>query len=316
MNSESDQNNYQWNIFYLNKINGLGMKKEALSLLKEMTNNPLAEFHDGQFQAISQLVEYQAKLLVVQKTGWGKSAVYFIATKLLRMQGKGPTIIISPLIALMRNQIERAQQLGLRVVSVNSSQSEAENAKSKQQIINQSIDAVIISPEQLANDEMIENVLSRIISNIGLFVVDEAHCISDWGHDFRPDYRRIVRVLNHMPKNMPILATTATANHRVITDINQQLGRYLQTIRGDLKRNSLYLQNIPDSEQVERMAWLAEKIPQFEGSGIVYVKTTRDCDVLADWLNLNGITAAGYHGGVIFPFLMDRISRIKCSSMV
>lgn len=273
------------------------MKDQALALLREMTGNPAAEFHDGQFQAISQLVEYQSKLLVVQKTGWGKSAVYFIATKLLRMQGKGPTIIISPLIALMRNQIERAGQLGLKVVSINSSQSPEQNDYAKQQIINQNVDAVIISPEQLANDEMIEDVLSHIISNIGLFVVDEAHCISDWGHDFRPDYRRIVRVLQHMPANMPILATTATANHRVITDINQQLGRYLQTIRGDLKRNSLYLQNIPISSRVERMAWLAEKIPQLEGTGIVYVKTVRDSELLAEWLNHHGIKAACYYGG-------------------
>jgi ATP-dependent DNA helicase RecQ len=227
----------------------------------------------------------------------GKSAVYFIATKLLRMQGKGPTIIISPLIALMRNQIERAGQLGLKVVSINSSQSQENNDFAKQQIINQSVDAVIISPEQLANDEMIENVLSHVMSNIGLFVVDEAHCISDWGHDFRPDYRRIVRVLNFMPTNMPVLATTATANSRVITDINEQLGKDLKIIRGDLKRNSLYLQNIPTSSRVERMAWLAEVIPQLEGSGIVYVKTVRDCDLLADWLNHNGIKSAGYHGG-------------------
>ncbi len=273
------------------------MTNQALALLREMTGNPTAEFHDGQLDAISQLVEYQSKLLVVQKTGWGKSAVYFIATKLLRMQGKGPTIIISPLIALMRNQIERAGQLGLKVVSINSSQSQENNDFAKQQIINQSVDAVIISPEQLANDEMIENVLSHVMSNIGLFVVDEAHCISDWGHDFRPDYRRIVRVLNFMPTNMPVLATTATANSRVITDINEQLGKDLKIIRGDLKRNSLYLQNIPTSSRVERMAWLAEVIPQLEGSGIVYVKTVRDCDLLADWLNHNGIKSAGYHGG-------------------
>ncbi|MDN8331720.1 DEAD/DEAH box helicase [Acinetobacter baumannii] len=227
------------------------MKNQALILLREMTGNPIAEFHNDQLEAISQLVEYQSKLLVVQKTGWGKSAVYFIATKLLRMQGKGPTIIISPLIALMRNQIERAGQLGLKVVSINSSQSQENNDCAKQQIINQSVDAVIISPEQLANDEMIENVLSHIMSNIGLFVVDEAHCISDWGHDFRPDYRRIVRVLNFMPTNMPVLATTATANSRVITDINEQLGKDLKIIRGNLKRNSLYLQNIPTSSRVE-----------------------------------------------------------------
>lgn len=273
------------------------MKDQALALLREMTDNPAAEFHEGQFQAISQLVEYQSKLLVVQKTGWGKSAVYFIATKLLRMQDKGPTIIISPLIALMRNQIERAGQLGLDVATINSSQSQAQKDAAKQQIVSQRVDAVIISPEQLANDEMVEDVLSHIMSNIGLFVVDEAHCISDWGHDFRPDYRRIVRVLQHMPANMPILATTATANHRVITDINQQLGRYLQTIRGDLKRSSLYLQNIPVRSRVERMAWLAEKIPQLEGTGIVYVKTIRDSELLADWLNHNDIKAACYYGG-------------------
>lgn len=273
------------------------MKNQALALLREMTGNPTAEFHDGQLDAISQLVEYQSKVLVVQKTGWGKSAVYFIATKLLRMQGKGPTIIISPLIALIRNQIERAGQLGLKVVSINSSQSKESNNFAKQQIINQNVDAIIISPEQLANDELIEDVLSHVMSNIGLFVVDEAHCISDWGHDFRPDYRRIVLILNFMPKNIPVLATTATANSRVIADINEQLGKDLKIIRGDLKRNSLYLQNIARSNRVERMAWLVEVIPELEGSGIVYVKTVRDCDLLADWLNHNGINSAGYHGG-------------------
>lgn len=272
------------------------MKDQALALLREMTGNPAAQFHDDQYQAISQLLEHQAKLLVVQKTGWGKSAVYFIATKLLRLRGKGPTIIISPLIALMRNQIERARQLGLEIVSINSSQSREENAKARLQISRQNVDAVIISPEQLANDYVLENVLSHIFSNIGLFVVDEAHCISDWGHDFRPDYRRIVRVLQFMPANMPILATTATANDRVIKDINQQLGRELQIMRGDLKRHSLYLQNVPVSSKAERMAWLAEVIPQLEGTGIIYVKIIRDCDLLADWLNNNGIEAASYSG--------------------
>ena len=272
------------------------MKDQALALLREMTGNPAAQFHDDQYQAISQLLEHQAKLLVVQKTGWGKSAVYFIATKLLRLRGKGPTIIISPLIALMRNQIERARQLGLEIVSINSSQSREENAEARSQISRQNVDAVIISPEQLANDYVLENVLSHIFSNIGLFVVDEAHCISDWGHDFRPDYRRIVRVLQFMPANMPILATTATANDRVIKDINQQLGRELQIMRGDLKRHSLYLQNVPVSSKAERMAWLAEVIPQLEGTGIIYVKTIRDCDLLADWLNNNGIEAASYSG--------------------
>ncbi|NLB10891.1 RecQ family ATP-dependent DNA helicase [bacterium] len=272
------------------------MKDNALTLLREMTANHAAEFHEGQLEAILQLVEEQSKLLVVQKTGWGKSAVYFIATKLLRLQGKGPTIIISPLIALMRNQVERAGELGLSVVSINSAQSEQENDEAKQLILSRQIDALIISPEQLANDELVENVLNHILSNIGLFVVDEAHCISDWGHDFRPDYRRIVRLLNRMPANIPILATTATATTRVITDINRQLGDDLQVIRGDLKRQSLYLQNMPSAGRSARMAWLAEYIPQLEGTGIVYVKTIRDGELLAEWLRYKGIHASFYNG--------------------
>lgn len=273
------------------------MKNKALALLREMTGNPSAEFHDGQLEAILELVNNHSQLLVVQKTGWGKSAVYFIATKLLRMQGRGPAIIISPLIALMRNQIERATQLDLNVVTVNSDQSKEERDFAKGQIVHGDVDAVIISPEQLAEGSYLGDALNRILYNVSLFVVDEAHCISDWGHDFRPDYRRIVRILKQMLKNVPVLATTATANDRVVTDIVHQLGDSLKVIRGDLKRDSLYLQNIPSTNRATRMAWLAKYIPQLKGSGIVYVKTIRDAELLAEWLKSKGINAFCYHGG-------------------
>jgi len=273
------------------------MRDQALSLLQEMTNNPAAGFHQHQYEAISELVENRRKMLVVQKTGWGKSAVYFIATKLLRQQGRGPSIIISPLIALMRNQIDSARRLGLDVVTINSSLSKEERAANESKIVNQQVDAIIISPEQLANENLVSSVLSHVLSNTGLFVVDEAHCISDWGHDFRPDYRRIVRIIQNMPDNMPILATTATANDRVVTDIQTQIGSGMMTLRGELMRSSLHLQNIPQLQKAQRLAWLAEIIPTLQHSGIVYAKTTRDCELVADWLQNNGINARAYYGG-------------------
>jgi ATP-dependent DNA helicase RecQ len=281
------------------------MRDQALSLLQEMTSNPAAEFHQHQYEAISELVENRRKMLVVQKTGWGKSAVYFIATKLLRQQGRGPSIIISPLIALMRNQIDSARRLGLDVVTINSSLSPAERTINENKITNQQVDAIIISPEQLANENLVSSVLSHVLSNTGLFVVDEAHCISDWGHDFRPDYRRIVRIIQHMPDNMPILATTATANDRVVTDIQTQIGSGMITLRGELMRSSLHLQNIPQLPTASRLAWLSETIPKLMHSGIVYAKTMRDCDLAADWLQNNGIDARAYYGGI------DSDERIK-----
>lgn len=272
------------------------MRNIATSFLHQMTNNTSAEFHDGQFESIYELVANTRKMLVVQKTGWGKSAVYFISTKLLRAAGKGPTIIISPLIALMRNQVSSAAKLGLNVITINSSLSKQERQENEQAIINQQADAIIISPEQLANDYFVQNVLSSVLSNIGLFVVDEAHCISDWGHDFRPDYQRIVRIIQAMPKNIPVLATTATANNRVVTDIQEQIGSEMKTLRGELIRHSLHLQTIPQMNQAERLAWLANSLPSLPHTGIVYAKTVRDCELVAEWLKQNGIDAKAYHG--------------------
>lgn len=277
---------------------GKEMKASALTFLKQMTNNPQVSFHQDQWESIDELVNKQNQILVVQRTGWGKSAVYFIATKIRRQQGFGPTIIISPLLSLIRNQIDSAAKLGLNVVSYNSSMDKFQRQDAERQILSAKVDAVIVSPEQLGPTYFAENILSRISNNIGLFVVDEAHCISDWGHDFRPDYGRIVRVLQNMPQNMPVLATTATANNRVVNDIKSQLGDRLTIIRGSLTRKALQLQNIHISNKSERLAWLAKNLPNIQGTGIIYAKTTKDCEIVAGFLQVNGITAEAYHSNI------------------
>jgi len=272
------------------------IKQQALAHLRAMTNKPSAEFHDGQLEAIVELAVNNRQMLVVQKTGWGKSAVYFIATKLLIEQNKGPSIIISPLISLMRNQIQSAARFGLRVVTINSSLSREKRAENENKITSRQVDAIIIAPEQLANDYFVQNVLSHVLSNVSLFVVDEAHCISDWGHDFRPDYRRIVRILRAMPKNLPVLATTATANNRVVNDIQSQLGEHILINRGELTREALHLQNLPLMPKTQRLAWLVLALNQIPGTGIIYAKTVRDCELVADWLVKNNINAKAYSG--------------------
>ncbi|AFY92266.1 RecQ family ATP-dependent DNA helicase [Chamaesiphon minutus] len=270
------------------------MQKRALELLRQALNNPTAQFRDGQWEAIYELVENRSRLLVVQRTGWGKSIVYFIATKLLREKGAGITLLISPLLSLMRNQISAAETMGVRAETINSSnQEEWEAIQSR--VFSGDVDILLISPERLANPGFIENILILISQNIGLFVVDEAHCISDWGHDFRPDYRRIVRILQALPNNIPVLATTATANNRVVEDIKYQLGDRLQIVRGQLTRESLQLQNISIPSPAARMAWLVEHIPRLLGSGIVYALTLRDADRIAEWLRQNNISAEAYH---------------------
>jgi len=273
------------------------MSKElALSLLRKSLKDESAVFRDGQWEAIEKLTVQKQKLLVLERTGWGKSSVYFISTKILRSQGKGPSIIISPLLALMRNQIEAAERLGIKAATINSSNfDDWESVKSS--VLRDKIDTLLISPERLANEGFIEKVLYPIADRIGLFVVDEAHCISDWGHDFRPDYRRIVGILKQMPNGMPILGTTATANNRVIADIKEQLGG-IEIIRGTLTRESLRLQNITLPDQASRLAWLKENIQNLEGSGIVYVLTKRDARIVTQWLTQCGIDAAAYYSGI------------------
>lgn len=270
-------------------------KENALNLLRRSLNDPSAQFRDGQWEAIDSLVNKKKKLLVVERTGWGKSSVYFISTKILRDQGKGATIIISPLLALMRNQVEAAVRLGIKAVTINSTNT-AEWECHKRAVLNNEVDALLISPERLSNDGFMDNVLRPIADRIGLFVVDEAHCISDWGHDFRPDYRRIVSILQFMPNGMPVLATTATANDRVCDDIVSQLGD-IEVIRGTLIRKSLILQNIKLNDQASRLAWLKENIPNLPGSGIIYALTIKDVLLVTKWLNECGIEAAYYYSG-------------------
>ncbi len=266
----------------------------ALELLRKATNQPNAEFHDGQEEAIRHVVNGRGRLLVVQKTGWGKSFIYFIATKLLREAGMGPALLVSPLLALMRNQIAAAERMGIRAETINSDNEkrwiEAENA-----IRRDEVDILLISPERLANERFNQEVLAVIAARISLLVIDEAHCISDWGHDFRPDYRRIEQryVKNLTPKDR-LLATTATANDRVIKDLKEVLGPNLEISRGDLARSSLFLQTIRLPGQAERLAWLAERLPKMQGNGIVYTLTVRDAGTVADWLRFRGLEVESY----------------------
>jgi ATP-dependent DNA helicase RecQ len=253
----------------------------ALGILRECLG-PNATFHEHQWEAIETLVQDRGRLLVVQRTGWGKSAVYFIAARLLREQGYGPTIIISPLLALMRNQIDSAACYGVKLGSINSQNTPDENEQIERELLDGTLDAVIISPEQLAKPHIQDDVLRSMPKDAGLFVVDEAHCISDWGHDFRPDYKRIVSILRGMPPNMPVLATTATANKRVMDDIVSQLGDSIQVLRGPLTRESLYLQTISFPRRSQRLAWLADTLPMLDGTGIIYTATTRDAELVKD----------------------------------
>jgi len=272
------------------------MQQRALKLLRRALDNPDASFRDGQWQSIQGLLE-RKRILVVQRTGWGKSIVYFLATRLLRDQGAGPTLLISPLLSLMRNQLEAAERIGITARTINSSNTDDWD-QVKEDLKQDRVDVLLISPERLANDAFRQDVLADIANRVGLFVVDEAHCISDWGHDFRPDYRRITRILQALPPNVPVVATTATANDRVVGDVISQLGDGIVLSRGPLTRESLKLQNINMPSPAARMAWLAEKIPTLPGSGIVYTLTQRDAERLTEWLKINQIEARAYHAGV------------------
>lgn len=278
-------------------------KRDAEQLLQHMLNNPLAQFRKGQWEAIDSVVNQRRKLLVVQRTGWGKSAVYFISCKIFRQRGMGPTIIISPLLALMRNQIAAAARLGIKAQTLNSTNKDEWQAIVRQ-IRTNDIDCLLVSPERFANDEFRDAVLAPIAASIALLVVDEAHCISDWGHDFRPDYRRILNTLRQLPPGTPVLGTTATANNRVITDIRQQLGDIIIQ-RGTLARESLALDALRLPDRSSRLAWLASVIPVLPGSGIVYTLTTRDADWVAAWLQQNHIEAYAYYSDATHPDFTD-----------
>lgn len=268
--------------------------ERAHELLRELAG-PNATFRDGQLDAITQVTEHHARALVVQRTGWGKSAVYFIATKILREAGKGPTILISPLLALMRNQIAMAERLGVKARTINSA-----NKDDWESVIDDieadNVDLLLVSPERFANMDFRDEVLPTLAKQTGLLVIDEVHCISDWGHDFRPDYRRVNAILDLLPEGTPVLGTTATANDRVVKDVVEQLGGNLTPIRGTLAREGLALQVIRLPAPATRLAWLTTTIPTLDGSGIVYALTIRDADMVSTWLQQHGISAVAYSG--------------------
>jgi ATP-dependent DNA helicase RecQ len=274
---------------------------EALDLLRRLAG-PDASFREHQLEAVRDLVEDRRRVLCVQRTGWGKSAVYFIATALLRGRGSGPTVIVSPLLALMRNQIAAAERLGIRAVTVNSTNRD-EWAGVRDQLERDEVDLLLISPERLNNPQFREAMLPLFVERVGLLVVDEAHCVSDWGHDFRPDYRRIRDVLARLSADVAVLCTTATANDRVVADVSEQLrigaaSDQLTVYRGGLARRSLRLEVATLPEPAARLAWLATWLPRLPGSGIVYCLTKRDTEMVSEWLGAQGISAVGYSGEV------------------
>lgn len=269
--------------------------KRALELLRIGSGRADATFRDGQEDAIRHIVEGKGRLLVVQKTGWGKSFVYFIATKLLREAGAGPALLISPLLALMRNQIAAAERMGVRAATINSDNMDNWTAV-EGKLAKGEIDILLISPERLANERFRTQVLAGIAAQISMLVIDEAHCISDWGHDFRPHYRLLERIVKTLPPNLRLLATTATANNRVMEDLAAVLGPKLDVSRGDLNRTSLSLQTIRLPSQAERLAWLAEQLATLQGYGIIYTLTVRDANQVAQWLKTQGFNVEAYTG--------------------
>jgi len=284
----------------------------AVEILRTLVGRDDAQFHDGQFEAIETLVDQRRRALVVQRTGWGKSAVYFVSTLLLRRRGAGPTILVSPLLALMRDQIAAASRAGVRAVAINSTNAH-EWADVQGQLARDEVDVLLVSPERLNNPSFRENQLPDLMRRVGMLVVDEAHCISDWGHDFRPDYRRLRDLIAQMPAGVPVLATTATANSRVVKDVAEQLDAgsptfnsgldttddadtAVVTIRGPLARASLRLGvlRLPDSRA--RLAWLLSHISELPGSGIIYALTVSAAEDTARLLRDAGHNVRAYTG--------------------
>lgn len=271
---------------------------EAVEILRTLVGRDDVDFHDGQFDAITALVDDHRRALVVQRTGWGKSAVYFVATLLLRRRGAGPTILVSPLLALMRDQISAASRAGVRAFAINSTNPH-EWADVQAALARDEVDVLLVSPERLNNPAFRETQLPLLIGRAGLLVVDEAHCISDWGHDFRPDYRRLRDLIGELPDGVPVLATTATANSRVVADVEEQLGvghGSVLTIRGPLARASLRLGvlRLPDARA--RLGWLLSHLADLPGSGIIYALTVSAAEDTARLLRDAGHDVRAYTG--------------------
>ena len=278
------------------------LRPEAEHLLRALVGHDDAALRDDQWAAIEALVVHRRRALVVQRTGWGKSAVYFVASGLLRARGAGPTLIVSPLLALMRNQVDAAARAGIRAHTINSSNTEAWTAV-EGALDENSVDVLLVSPERLNNPDFRDRVLPPLAARIGLLVVDEAHCISDWGHDFRPDYRRIREALARLRPDVPVLATTATANQRVVDDVADQLAlgadgtrHHVLGQRGPLERESLRLGVLRLPDAAHQLGWLAEHLDDLPGSGIIYTLTVAGAEDLATYLRSAGHDVVAYSG--------------------
>jgi ATP-dependent DNA helicase RecQ len=278
------------------------LRVAADAVLSRLTGDATgtARLRTDQWRAVEALVVERRRTLVVQRTGWGKSAVYFVATALLRERGGGPTVIVSPLLALMRNQVEAAERAGIRARTINSANTEEWEAVHTEVAAGE-VDVLLVSPERLNNPDFRDQVLPKLAATTGLLVVDEAHCISDWGHDFRPDYRRLRTMLAELPPGVPVLATTATANARVTADVAEQLGTGgagtdALVLRGPLDRESLSLGVLRLPDAAHRLAWLDSHLHELPGSGIVYTLTVSAAEEVAAFLRQRGHTVSSYTG--------------------
>jgi len=272
-------------------------ESDATTALRRLTGRDDAIFHDGQLEAIEALVDGHRRALVVQRTGWGKSAVYFISTLLLRQRGAGPTLLVSPLLALMRDQVAAAARAGVRAVAINSANPH-EWDETRARLAADEVDILLVSPERLNNPQFRDEQLPALVERMGMLVVDEAHCISDWGHDFRPDYRRLAELIAQLPPDLPVLATTATANARVVTDVAEQLGAAgdVLTIRGSLARTSLRLGVLELPGARDRLGWLLSHLAELPGSGIIYALTVSAAEDTARLLREGGHAVRAYTG--------------------
>lgn len=278
------------------------LRAAADAVLSRLVGDPGGEarLREDQWRAIEALVADHRRALVVQRTGWGKSAVYFVATALLRERGSGPTVIVSPLLALMRNQVEAAARAGIRARTINSANTEEWDTV-QAEVAAGDVDVLLVSPERLNNPDFRDQVLPKLAAATGLLVVDEAHCISDWGHDFRPDYRRLRTMLADLPPGVPVLATTATANARVTADVAEQLGTgegagEALVLRGPLDRESLSLGVLALPDAAHRLAWLADHLHELPGSGIIYTLTVATAEEVTAFLRHRGHTVSTYTG--------------------
>lgn len=249
----------------------------------------LDHFYDEQWRSIERILRGE-RILMIERTGFGKSLCYqFPAT-----QFDGITVVFSPLIALMRDQVRSLCERGIPAAYINSEQSYEENQNSIQRALNGEIKILYIAPERQENEEWVEATRQLKLSMV---VVDEAHTISTWGHDFRPSFRRIINLVQLLPQSLPVLATTATATKKVQYDIEQQIGGRLTTIRGNLIRPNFQLQVVKVQSEDEKMIWLAENLNSINGTGLIYTGTRIDTEVYANWLRFVGINATDYNAG-------------------